>query len=370
MNFTSQTDQTAWLRSTNLLASEPVSDHWPSAFQPSRSVLFIDAAIDDSQWFTPGVAASTEVHWLQPGSDAIAQITQTLWGRSGIASLQIISHGQAGGMQLGTSWLHGQTLTSAVNSIQSWGAALTTEADILLYGCNVAAGAVGQAFVQQLAQVTGADVAASNNITGQGGDWTLEVQTGTIESRLEIAAPILLSYRHQLAAPILNNSGTLILPAITAGTAATSITGISVSDLLSQLATPISDPDGDPKAIAITGVDNTNGTWQYSTNGTTWNPIATTSDATATLLGATTFYAADLGTAPTSQGWLSYTAVKLPALGLPTFVTNTESLNGGTVVDTTADRTIYAGYSNYGISGALVNANAPRLDHTTGYSLS
>jgi Domain of unknown function (DUF4347)/FG-GAP-like repeat len=370
MNFTPQADHGSWFRSANPLASESVSLSGELLYQPSRSLLFIDAAIEDSQWFAQGVAASTEVHWLQPGSDAIAQITQTLLGRTGIASLQIIAHGQAGGIQLGNSWLNGQTLANAGAAIQSWGIALTPSADILLYGCNVAQGAVGQAFVQQLAQITGADVAASDDLTGQGGDWTLEVQTGEIESRLEIAAPVLQRYHHQLAAPILNNSGTPILPAIASGTAATSITGITVSDLLSQLAAPISDADGDPKAIAITGVDNTNGTWQYSTNGTTWNPITTTSDANATLLGATAFYTADLGTAPTSQGWLSYTAVKLPALGLPSFVTNTESINGGAVVDTTADRTIYAGYSNYGISGALVNANAPRLDNTTGYSLS
>jgi hypothetical protein len=370
MNFTPQTDQTVWLRSATSLASELVVDRWFSTVQPSRSLLFIDAAIDDSQLFAQGVAAATEVHWLQPGLDAIDQITQTLLGRSGIASLQIMSHGQAGGIQLGTSWLNSQTLTNAAAAIQSWGTAFTTGADILLYGCNVAQGAVGQAFVQQLAQVTGADVAASNDVTGQGGNWQLEVQTGTIESRLEITDPVLQRYHHQLAAPILNNSGTPILPAIAAGTLATSITGITVSDLLSQLAAPISDPDGDPKAIAITGVDNTNGTWQYSTNGTTWNPIATTSDANATLLGATAFYAADLGTAPTSQGWLSYTAAKLPAFGLPSLVTNTESISNGAVVDTTVDRTIYAGYSNYGISGALVNANSPRLDNTTGYSLS
>ncbi len=66
--------------------------------------------------------------------------------------------------------------------LKLWSNLLTADADILLYGCNVAENAEGKTFVNSLAQLTGADVAASDDLTGVGGDWVLEYQTGTIET--------------------------------------------------------------------------------------------------------------------------------------------------------------------------------------------
>lgn len=43
---------------------------------------------------------------------------------------------------------------------------LTDTGDILFYGCNVAEGDQGQAFVDQLKALTSADIAASTDITG------------------------------------------------------------------------------------------------------------------------------------------------------------------------------------------------------------
>ncbi|NEO24797.1 MULTISPECIES: DUF4347 domain-containing protein [unclassified Moorena] len=54
---------------------------------------------------------------------------------------------------------------------------------ILLYGCNVAAGDAGTEFLERLHQITGTEIAASGNRTGNaalGGDWNLECCTGQI----------------------------------------------------------------------------------------------------------------------------------------------------------------------------------------------
>lgn len=62
---------------------------------------------------------------------------------------------------------------------------LSSNADILLYGCNFAEGNVGLAAVNTLSQLTGADIAASDDLTGNGdlgGDWQLEVISGSIEA--------------------------------------------------------------------------------------------------------------------------------------------------------------------------------------------
>jgi Domain of unknown function (DUF4347) len=115
----------------------------PLTNAPSRSLLFIDAGVKDVQTLVKGSAAGTEVHLLHGGQDAIAQITNTLLGRSGIESLQIVSHGKSGGLKLGESWLDLQNLPGYVGQLKSWGTALSENADLLLYGCNVGADASG-----------------------------------------------------------------------------------------------------------------------------------------------------------------------------------------------------------------------------------
>lgn len=61
------------------------------------------------------------------------------------------------------------------------GHALSADGGLLLYGCDVGKGADGGQFVQDLAAATGADVAASNDPTGDtaiGGNCTLETRSG------------------------------------------------------------------------------------------------------------------------------------------------------------------------------------------------
>lgn len=161
------------------------------------SLLFIDSTVEDYQSLMAGVNAGTEVYLLDSTQDAIAQITNTLMGREGISSIHIVSHGEAGGIRLGSDWLNLKSLQTYASQLQSWGTALTEDADILLYGCNVAEGELGQAFVQIMSQLTGADIAASSNLTGSaalGGDWVLEVNTGNIEALLPFASSVLVNY--------------------------------------------------------------------------------------------------------------------------------------------------------------------------------
>lgn len=151
----------------------------------ANSLLFVDSGVQDYQSLLATVEAGTEVHLLDSTRNAVTQITQTLRGREGIGSLHIVSHGAAGGIQLGDDWLNLYNVQAYASQLEAWKSALTDNADILLYGCNVAGGSSGQAFVQALSQETGADVGASEDLTGSatlGGDWTLEYHTGTIET--------------------------------------------------------------------------------------------------------------------------------------------------------------------------------------------
>ncbi|HAO12691.1 MAG TPA: hypothetical protein DCQ51_16350, partial [Planktothrix sp. UBA8407] len=81
-------------------------------------------------------------------------------------------------------------LNQYAKQFQQWQTGLSENADILLYGCNLASGSLGQSFVTNLSQLTQADIAASNDLTGNtalGGNWALEVQTGNIETALSFS---------------------------------------------------------------------------------------------------------------------------------------------------------------------------------------
>ena len=67
-------------------------------------------------------------------------------------------------------WAAPSSIRSNVDSyreaLTGWQASLHADADILIYGCDVAAGEDGQAFVEQLAEFTGADIVASTDDSG------------------------------------------------------------------------------------------------------------------------------------------------------------------------------------------------------------
>ena len=85
--------------------------------------------------------------------------------------------------------------------------------------------------------------------------------------------------------PVLDIAGTAILTQIDEGDVHNA--GDTVAAIIASAGgDPITDVDsGAVEGMAITWVDNSNGTWQYSTNGgASWNPIGTVSDASAFLI--------------------------------------------------------------------------------------
>ena len=174
------------------------------AISQLNSVYFVNSDLDDLATLLAGLPPGAEVHLIEAGTDGVQLLADTLQGRSGIEAIHLLTHGSAGSLQLGSSTLTADTLGGYDAQWATVRAALTDSADLLIYGCDVAAGDVGAAFVSQLASLTGADVAASTDLTGaadQGGNWLLESQTGTIE-----AAPVVTaSYTGVLAAPTIYN---------------------------------------------------------------------------------------------------------------------------------------------------------------------
>ncbi|ERT07040.1 hemolysin-type calcium-binding repeat family protein [Lyngbya aestuarii BL J] len=155
----------------------------------SKTLVFIDANVDDSEYLAQGVKPGIEVHILDAHRDGIEQITAHLFTRPHLEAIHIVSHGSPGCLYLGNSQLNLDTLKRYANLLQTWFAPLTPQVwgkpSLLLYGCNVAAGDAGEEFVTQLAQLTEAEVYASNAVVGsseRGGSWKLRM-VGNDEDR-------------------------------------------------------------------------------------------------------------------------------------------------------------------------------------------
>ncbi|KAF3886436.1 MULTISPECIES: DUF4347 domain-containing protein [Nostocales] len=161
------------------------------------NIIFIDTSVSDYQSLISDIKPGYQVILLDPSKDGITQITESLQG-SIYQSIHIISHGAEANLQLGATQLNNETLEIYQQQLQQWANSLTDDADILLYGCNIASGEVGKAFVQQLAEITGADVTASEDVTGNtalGGNWDLEVTTGEIESNSAFTPEVTNTYK-------------------------------------------------------------------------------------------------------------------------------------------------------------------------------
>ena len=230
-----------------------------------HEIVFIENNVADYRTLVNGVRPGMEVHLLDASQDGLTQMTKILAGRSGISGIHLISHGSEAALQLGALNLNAQNLQAHAGDLATIGNALNPNADILLYGCNVAKGSDGTAFVQALAKDTHAVVAASTDLTGavdKGGNWTLEYQTGT----LDVATLRDVSYADTLALnATLDTSANPTLGSVLEG--ATNPAGVTVANMVVDG----SITNSTDKSIAVEAVNSSLGSWQYSLDsGTNW----------------------------------------------------------------------------------------------------
>src|SRR4028118_1654052 len=174
-----------------------------------KSLVFIGSDLDDYQSLAGGVLPGTETIILDKNGNGVEQITaklQTIAAAGGtVDQVHIFSHGNSGSLQLGSATLNSDNLPQYESQLQGWRNALSDKADIVLYGCYVAAGS-GRDFVYRLGELTGADIAASSSSTGRGGNWNLEFATGDIEAPLALTPEAMADYRGTLATITVTNN--------------------------------------------------------------------------------------------------------------------------------------------------------------------
>ncbi|AOX01713.1 hypothetical protein BJP34_21745 [Moorena producens PAL-8-15-08-1] len=176
----------------------------PTISNPQGSeIIFVDETVENYQSIIAGFDVNAIQYVLDSSGNGIEQISNVLAQYDNVTGVHLITHGHSGGLQLGATELNGSNLDAYNDPLIGWGDALTEDADFLFYGCNVAFGEAGQDFVNRFSQLTGADVAASEDLTGSsvlGGDWDLEYATGDIET-----TPLIVNSFHSVLGTSITN---------------------------------------------------------------------------------------------------------------------------------------------------------------------
>jgi methionine-rich copper-binding protein CopC len=150
-----------------------------------ENVVFIDYRVADYESLIADLGAETKSYILGENVNAIDLIQDVLSQYTDLQSIQIVSHGSSGTIYLGKDELNKQTLSTYAHQLETIGSSLIESGDILIFGCDVAAGEDGAAFLKSMAHLTGADVTASTDVTGHAelhGNWVLEASYGSIEA--------------------------------------------------------------------------------------------------------------------------------------------------------------------------------------------
>ncbi len=151
-----------------------------------QHLVVIDTSIQDyNDLAASAIAAGMELILLSDKDDRVAELAIALSEYRDIESLHLISHGSVGELLLGDISLTSETLSQYSDNLAVIADSLSSEADLLLYGCEIGKNEEGKIFLKELSDILGADIAASDDLTGSdslGGDWLLEQTFGNIEA--------------------------------------------------------------------------------------------------------------------------------------------------------------------------------------------
>ncbi|MEM7769906.1 MAG: DUF4347 domain-containing protein [Cyanobacteria bacterium P01_A01_bin.37] len=161
--------------------------------QTTQAIAIFDPSVENYQQLIAGLHSHITPYILDAKQDGIQQITQILQNsstecsrrspKSKIQNLEVhlISHGSPGTLYLGNTELSLSTLDRYTEELKAWfnpkSELQNPTSELLLYGCNVAAGDAGEEFITKLHKLTGAEIAASTTPVGSsmlGGNWEFD----------------------------------------------------------------------------------------------------------------------------------------------------------------------------------------------------
>ncbi|MGD1940274.1 MAG: DUF4347 domain-containing protein [Leptolyngbyaceae cyanobacterium] len=165
--------------------SAPIVTRFSSDGTDAAQLVFLDTTVPDYTRLLFGAADGTTTVAIPVSENGIARVTEVLHQVEAVDAVHIVSEGNEGEFWLGNAYVSNETLEQYKAQLQQWGGLLSAEADILIYACLTARGPAGLSLLNEIASLTGADVAGSIDLTGNeanGGDWLLERSVGQIEA--------------------------------------------------------------------------------------------------------------------------------------------------------------------------------------------
>ena len=166
--------------------------------EDTHQLVFIDSAVEDSQILIDNISGAAEVIVLDGDRDELVQIGEHLGEYRDLDAVHIVSHSQSGQLSFNNATLNSDTLPEYKEMLEDWSLALDSEADLLLYGCDLTSDNSGNSFVREFSLVTGADISASTDDTGIDGDWELETTVGEVETSSIFDSAVEDAYQHTL----------------------------------------------------------------------------------------------------------------------------------------------------------------------------
>ena len=175
-------------------------------------IVFVDQSVDGYQQLVDDILNRSngdvqyDVAFINSSSNGLQQISSILASQANTAksyhAVHLVTHGSDATVNFGNTQVDSSNIHNFASEFIGWQNALATDADILIYGCEVAETELGEQFVQEISDLTGADVAASDDLTGHqelGGDWEFEFVVGVVETESAFSSTIESSWMHTLA---------------------------------------------------------------------------------------------------------------------------------------------------------------------------
>lgn len=166
-------------------------------------LVIVDSSVPDKSTLYRGLRPGVAMVEIDAGEAGLPQLIEALRDYRDLAAVHVVSHAEAGVLQLGNSRVTAEDVHRELGAMAALRESVREGGDLLFYGCDLAANADGEALLDIFRNETGLDVAASDNLTGNSdlnGDWELEVQRGRIDTALAFSDKALRDYSGVLAA--------------------------------------------------------------------------------------------------------------------------------------------------------------------------
>ncbi len=153
--------------------------------QKAKELIILDQGVKQRHIFYQQAKPGIEIIEIDAQQPGFSQLLGILARFENLDAIHLVSHAKDGVLLLGNEEVKAEDLKANRNSFRLLNQALKPGGDLLLYGCDLAKGQNGEDLLQLIKGNTHADIAASNDKTGNEinmADWDLEIKKGDIEA--------------------------------------------------------------------------------------------------------------------------------------------------------------------------------------------